>query len=191
MMSVMYCASWQIRVTEPVWILDRVAVAAHRRQLAEHGGHRSGLDPARLAEALAWPHRLYAAINGSRRYEELAAAYAESVIKLRPFEEGNLRTAFLLAMLFLRLNGVAMPAPLSEKYAAFIAFAGGRLNRVAFAEWMALRRLANDNPGRTVVKVRVSDNHVTQMTILKGPDKAPELVAKARRRKPSGVPPQQ
>lgn len=178
-------------MTEPAWIQDGVAVAAHRRQMAEHGGRRSGFDPARLAEALAWPHQLYAAVNGCRGCEELAAAYAESVIKLRPFEEGNLRTAFLLAMLFLRLNGVALPAPLAEKYAVFVAFAGDRLNRASFAEWMSLRRLANQNVGRTVVKVRVSGNQVTQMAILKGAATAPDPAEKTSRHKQLGETPEQ
>lgn len=182
MTSGMFCVSWPIKVTEPVWILDRVALAAHQRQLAEHGGLRGGFDRERLSEALSWPRRLYAAVNGSRRCEELAAAYAEAVIKLRPFEEGNLRAAFLLAMLFLRLNGISLPAPLPEKFSVFVSFVRGQMTRQSFAEWMAMRRLANLHGGRTVVRVRVSDNQVTQMTVLKS-------TTKAGRRKISGIKP--
>ncbi len=165
-MSETFCVNWHNAVSDPVWILDRVALAAHLRQLSEHGGWRTGFDPGRLAEALAWPRRIYSAINGSQRTEELAAAYAEAVIKLQPFEEGNIRTAFLLAILFLRLNGILLPAQPKEKLSAISRLARGKISRAVFAEWITLRQLANANPGKAVVKIRVANNKITQVSIL-------------------------
>jgi death-on-curing protein len=156
-------------MSEPVWILDRVALAAHQRQMAEHGVRRPGYDPERLAQALAWPKNLLSAADQGLRGVDLAAAYAEAALKFRPFDEGNLSVALLWAMLFLRLNGLALPAPLGEKYQVFKAMANGEMNRAALAEWMSLRHLANEKNARTVVRVRVSKNKITRVTILNAP----------------------
>jgi death-on-curing protein len=153
-------------MSEPVWILDRVALAAHQRQMAEHGGRRLGYDPDRLAQALEWPKNILSATDQGLRGVDLAAAYAEAALKFRPFDEGNAAVALLWAMLFLRLNGLSLPAPLTEKYAVFKAVASGEMNRAALAEWMSLRHLANEKNARTVVRVRVSKNKVTHVAIL-------------------------
>lgn len=153
-------------MSEPVWILERVALAAHQRQMAEHGSHRTGYDPARLAQALAWPRQLLKATGEGMRAVDLAAAHAEAVFKFKPFGQGNAGAALLWAMLFLRLNGLFLPAPLGEKYAVFTAMARGEMNRASLAEWMSLRHLANEKNAHTVVRVRVSKNKVTRVTVL-------------------------
>jgi death-on-curing protein len=156
-------------MSEPVWIHERVALAAHQRQMAEHGGRRLGHDAERLAQALAWPKNLLSAAEQGLRGVDLAAAYAEAALKFRPFDEGNAGVALLWAMLFLRLNGLSLPAPLGEKYAIFKAMASGEMNRASLAEWMSLRHLANEKNARTVVRVRVSKNKVTRVTVLNPP----------------------
>lgn len=153
-------------MSEPVWILDRVALAAHQRQQAEHGRRRAGHDPARLAEALAWPKKLLGAAKGGLRAADLAAAYAEAALKFKPFDEGNTGVALLWAMLFLRLNGLALPAPLAEKSAVFKALAQGQMTRAALADWMSLRHLANEKNARTVVRLQVNKNKVTRVAVL-------------------------
>lgn len=156
-------------MSEPVWILDRVALAAHQRQMAEHGCRRPGHDPERLAQALAWPKTLLSAAGQGLRGVDLAAAYAEAALKFRPFHEGNAGVALLWAMLFLRLNGLSLPAPPVEKFAIFKAMARGELSRAALAEWMSMRHLANEKNARTVVRVRVSKNKVTHVAVLNTP----------------------
>jgi death on curing protein len=163
-------------MSEPTWILERVALAAHQRQMAEHGGRWLGYDPERLAQALAWPKELLIVAKEGMRAVDLAAAYAEAALKFKPFDEGNAGVALLWAMLFLHLNGLSLPAPLAEKYAAFKAMAKGEMNRASLAEWMSMRHLANEKNARTVVRVRMNKNKITRVTVLKAsPDGASPL----------------
>ncbi|MGH9890651.1 MAG: hypothetical protein ACREA0_01430 [bacterium] len=45
---------------EPIWVLDDVVEAIHKRQLAEHGGAVGIRDAGLLASALAGPKHLFA-----------------------------------------------------------------------------------------------------------------------------------
>jgi death-on-curing protein len=136
-----------------VWILNRVALALHRRQLAEHGG-APGFDLVRLSMALGWPKTVAILAEGRASANDLAAAYADGILRLRPFQSGNERTAYLLAHLFLALNGAQLPATRPERLAVFTALAGGALTRAQYAQWMAMRQFADRSKAASVVGVR-------------------------------------
>jgi len=136
-----------------VWILNRVALALHRRQLAEHGG-APGFDLVRLSMALGWPKTVSILAEGRASVNDLAAAYADGILRLRPFESGNERTAYLLAHLFLALNGAKLPATKHERLAVFTALAAGALTRAQYAQWMTMREFADRSNAATVVGVR-------------------------------------
>ena len=65
----------------PTWLLNRAVLAAHRRQLAEHGG-ASGFDLVRLALALGWPKTVLAFTDAQVTLYDLAAAYSEALLRL-------------------------------------------------------------------------------------------------------------
>ncbi len=158
-------------MAEPVWILPRVAVAAHTRLLNEHRGRAYGFDTVRLSMALAMPRNVMALFGARARMVDMAASYAWSINRLKPFDEGNAATACLLAMLFLRLNGVELPAPASEKYAVFEGLASGRLGPSALVHWMKTRHLANVAGTSRVVGVQVRKGRVANVTVI---DRAPQ-----------------
>lgn len=133
------------------WITNRTAIAIHGRQLAEHRG-APGVNTVRLVAALGWPRTLWAYSDGSASLFELAAAYAEGVLCLRPFVSGNARIGYLLAIVFLAVNGVRMPIRLTDQLAAFRAFAAGEVDRRVFAQWLHIRSVAQE--GTTVIGVR-------------------------------------
>jgi len=147
----------------PIWLLNRTVLAAHRRQLAEHGG-ASGVDLSRLALALGWPKTVLAFADSRVTVYDLAAAYSEALLRLRPFDSNNERLAYLLAKLFLSLNGAQMPAAPAEQLAMLLALRTGAIGRARYAQWMLMRRLvqqgaavigvARDRSGR-VLKVGV------------------------------------
>ena len=164
---------------EPVWILQRVAIAAHTRLLNEHRGRAYGYDPIRLSMALAMPRNVFALFGARARMMDMAASYAWSVSRLKPFDEGNSATACLLAMLFLRLNAVELPAPASEKFAVFEGLASGRLGPSALVHWMKTRFLANVAGTSRVVGVQVRKGRVANVTVIDrehAPDPAIEHV---------------
>ena len=117
-----------------VWIPREVAVAIHRRVLAEHGGSGGVRDSGRLDAALARP-RQQAAYNDPDRYA-LAATYADGMVRNHPFVDGNKRVAFLLAYVFLRRNGIRLVAAEDSATRHVMALAAGDIDATAFAAWL-------------------------------------------------------
>jgi death-on-curing protein len=129
-------------VNEPVWILDEVVEAIHKRQLAEHGGATGIRDAGLLQSALARPKHLSAYAGREVALARLAAAYAFGIVRNHPFVDGNKRTGFVVSMLFLRMNGYVVAASQEEKYQAFIALADGRLDEDGLGAWLGSRAQA-------------------------------------------------
>jgi death-on-curing protein len=123
-------------VSEPGWVLDAVVEAIHKRQLAEHGGGTGIRDAGLLSSALARLQHVYAYAAGEVTLAQLAAAYAFGIARNHPFVDGNKRTAFVVAMLFLRLNGQTVQASPDDLYDTFIALADGRLDDASLAAWL-------------------------------------------------------
>lgn len=65
----------------------------------------------------------------------LAAAYAFGVARYHPFVDGNKRTAWVLARLFLRLNDVAISFEPEDATRAMLALAAGELSEDELADW--------------------------------------------------------
>ena len=119
---------------EPIWVLPSVVAAVHDAQLAEHGGAAGERDAGLLASALARPRNLHA--YGETDVCRLAAAYASGIVRNHPFIDGNKRTAFLAAYVFLGLNGLDLGADEVEAAAAMLMLASGDLEEEAFADWL-------------------------------------------------------
>ena len=119
---------------EPVWLLDSVVLAMHERLLSEHGGASGIRDAALLDSALARPRQLLA--YGDPDVFEMAAAYASAMVRNHPFVDGNKRTAFMCAYVFLARNGFQLMAPEVDAAQAVIDLAAGDLAEDAFASWL-------------------------------------------------------
>jgi death-on-curing protein len=145
--------------------MNRTALAAHRRLLAEHGGP-TAVDLGRLCLALGWPKTVLALAERGASVHELACSYAEAILRVRPFSGSNERMAYLLALMFLAINGVALPAGAQEKYAMFRTFESGVIDRPKFAQWMLMRTVAQG--GGTVIGVRRNaQGKVTSLGLVK------------------------
>lgn len=107
----------------------------HRRQLAAHGGTWGLRDPGSLAAALAHPRQVFADGEDVDR-NALAAAYAASIFRSRPFVDGNKRTAFMAASSYLGLNGATIEAEEAEVVYVVRALAAGDLDEEGFAAWL-------------------------------------------------------
>jgi death-on-curing protein len=120
---------------EPAWVLDEVVPAIHQRQLAEHGGSGGIRDAGLLASALAKPKQFFSYGGDEATLYRLAAAYAAGIIRNHPFIDGNKRTAFVVSMLFLRLNGIEIHASQTQKYVMFLSVAEGKTDELMLANW--------------------------------------------------------
>jgi death on curing protein len=122
---------------EPVWLDATDALAIHDRQLAEHGGGTGVRDIGMLESALGRPVNRWA--YGEDDPAALAAAYAFGVARNHPFIDGNKRTAWVLARLFLVLNGHALVFTPEDAITTVLALAAGELSEEELADWFRTR----------------------------------------------------
>ena len=119
--------------TEPEWLSLDIALAVHDRQLAEHGGPTGVRDQGMLESALARPLNQWT--YGEDDLCALAAAYAYGIARNHPFTDGNKRTAWVLARLFLMLNGQALSFTPRMAIDLVLALAAGELSEDELADW--------------------------------------------------------
>ena len=125
--------------TEPVWIEVDLVYAIHDRQLAEHGGPVGVRDAGALESALARARNRWT--YGETDMCALAAAYAYGMARNHPFSDGNKRTAWVLARLFLALNGVKIAFTPEDAIQTVLRLAGGDLGEEALAQWFRDNRV--------------------------------------------------
>jgi len=117
-----------------IWLNRAVVLAVHDIQLAEHGGGAGVRDAGLLDSALARPLNLVA--YGEPDAPALAAAYGYGISRNHPFIDGNKRTGYVAAEMFLRLNGYRLPATDADCVLTMLAVAAGDLSEDDFAAWL-------------------------------------------------------
>jgi death-on-curing protein len=123
------------------WIGAEVLYAIHDRQIAEHGGLDGVRDPGAVESALARPQNL--AAYGEPNVAALAAAYAFGLARNHGFADGNKRTAWVIARLFLADNETRLKFDPADAVKTVESLAAGAISEGQFAEWIPQR------PGRT------------------------------------------
>jgi len=117
-----------------VWLARPVIDAVHDQLLAAHGGSTGVREEDLLESALARPQHL--AAYGTPDVCDLAAAYAGGIARNHPFADGNKRTGFMAAYIFLARNGLTLLASEVEATQGMVALAAGDLEEAAFAAWL-------------------------------------------------------
>lgn len=113
------------------WLKREVVDTFHAEQLLEHGGLAGIKDENALEAALARP--INKAAYGEPTIYELAAAYLFGLAKNHPYSDGNKRTAFVAAYVFLRLHGWRVEATQGEIIEFVLAVAAGEIDEVGAA----------------------------------------------------------
>ena len=116
------------------WIERDAVLCIHEEQLLEHGGGSGIRDASLLDSALARPLQL--ANYGVPDAFDLAAAYAFGIARNHPFIDGNKRTAWVVARVFLILHGWDRNATDEQCYLHMIQLAAGEIEQDAFAGWL-------------------------------------------------------
>lgn len=117
------------------WLRRELIIAAHRAQIAQHGGSPGIRDEGLLDAALARPEQL-AHYEPASDLPSLAAAYLFGITGSHPFIDGNKRVAYAAAEVFLVLNGYVTQASQVEKYRLAIGAAAGELTEEQIADWL-------------------------------------------------------
>ncbi len=121
---------------EPIWLSKPALLAIHGLLLTEHGGAVGLRDEGLLESAMAGPlnHFQY----GETDICQLAASYANALTRNHPFVDGNKRTAFAAAGIFLELNGYRLRATESDAVLAVLALSKGEIDSQEFGNWLRI-----------------------------------------------------
>lgn len=134
------CASWPsdggtgVSRPEPIWIRKDVLLAVHGRLLAEFGGSPGIRDEGLLESALARPQQFWAYSDPDLC--DLAAGYAQGVVRNHPFVDGNKRAGFMAAFIFLMRNGQRPSPSESETVVMTRALAASEIDESEYAAWL-------------------------------------------------------
>jgi death-on-curing protein len=118
----------------PLWLQKQAVLAIQQTLLADFGGAPGLRDEGLLDSALDRARNLHG--YGKPDLAALAAAYAAGIVANHPFIDGNKRTGFLAAYIFLDRNGLDLTASEAEATAMTLALAAGEITETVFADWL-------------------------------------------------------
>ena len=119
---------------EPVWLDREDALGVHDMMLAHYGGASGLRDSGLLDSALSRPLNHHA--HGEQSLHALAALYAAGVVRNHPFVDGNKRTGFMLAAVFLEINGWELTADEESVVQMTRGLASGKVSEEEYRAWL-------------------------------------------------------
>lgn len=118
----------------PKWLSKAQVLYIHEIAIKRYGGSFGIRDEGLLESALARAENYFA--YGEPDLFLLAATYAEGIARNHPFIDGNKRTAYTAASLFLHVNGYTLiVSSVSEQITLFENLAAGQVSREELAEF--------------------------------------------------------
>lgn len=136
-MIVKSCGYW--RNDDMALVRPDLVYAVHEAQLAQHGGLDGIRDKNAVESALTHPQQLASYGNPTPDAAALAAAYAFALACNHGFSDGNKRTAWVVARVFLADNDALLRFTALDAIRAMEATAGGTMTETQLADWFRLR----------------------------------------------------
>ena len=122
-------------MSEPRWLARNDVELIHEEMIEIGGGSHGLRDAALLESALARPQNLHA--YGEDDTFQLAASYAEGIARNHAFVDGNKRTAFATADVFLAENGYNLDRANDLEHVEMMEKLGqGQITREDAAEYL-------------------------------------------------------
>ncbi len=119
---------------EPCWLSLSEILALHEKLLALFGGAVGIRDKTLLESALDRPRNLLA-YEGADLFA-LAASYADGIVNNHAFVDGNKRTGFIAAALFLETNSYKLSASEEEAVTMTLGLAAKTTSAAEYAQWL-------------------------------------------------------
>ena len=104
--------------------------------IARFGGTDGIRDRGLLESALARPANIYH-YDRKAQITQLAAAYAGGIIQNHPFVDGNKRTGFMAAYMFLDINGSTLVADEVSATAMTLSLTASEIDENDYGTWLA------------------------------------------------------
>lgn len=121
------------------WIQPSLVYAVHDMQISRHGGLTGLRDKNGVESALARAEQLSTYGEPSPDAADLAAAYAYGLARNHGFSDGNKRTAWVIARVFLLDNGEVLRYTDIEAIHLMQGVAGGTISEAELADWFRRR----------------------------------------------------
>lgn len=121
-------------MNEPIWLDKSTIIMFHDFQIERHGGSNGVRDETLLDSAMGKPKNVYAYDQGD--LFDMAASYSFGIAKNHPFIDGNKRTSFVSAALFLELNGLSLVADKAEAVVMTVSMANSEITQDNYAQWL-------------------------------------------------------
>jgi len=122
-------------MNEPNWLSRETVEIIHNKSIQQAGGSHGLRDAGLLESALARPQNQYA--YGEHDIFQLAASYAESISHNHPFVDGNKRTSFHSAEVFLRKNDhELLPSKGNSHADMMVDLAQGKITREEAGQYL-------------------------------------------------------
>ena len=119
-----------------VWVARETLFSLHEASIARFGGTLGMRDSGLLESALHRPQNAHA--YGEKDIFILASALGGGIIKNHPFLDGNKRTGFLAAALFLECNGQSFSSIEQDVVLKTLGLAAGEVSEAEYAKWLRL-----------------------------------------------------
>lgn len=121
---------------EPIWLIKSAVLAVHNMMIARFGGTNGVRDEGLFESALARPSNIYH-YDHNAQITQLAAAYAGGIIQNHPFVDGNKRTGFMAAYMFLDINGSTLIADEVSATTMTLSLAASEVDENDYGIWLA------------------------------------------------------
>ena len=121
------------------WVRRDLVYAVHDMQLARYGGLAGLRDQNLVESALSRPEQLHTYGQPPPDAAQLAAAYAYGLARNHGFSDGNKRTAWVVARVFLADNDIQLVFSEIDAIHTMQAVASGTLDEQQLAVWFRQR----------------------------------------------------
>jgi len=121
---------------QPIWLTEDEVAAINAQAVALFGGLSGDVrDETLLKAALGRPLNKWHYDDPKPDIFALAAAYGFALVKGHPFRDGNKRTAYIAAVVFLELNGITRAPDQADIVTTMRGAADGSVSEADLATW--------------------------------------------------------
>lgn len=120
----------------PRWLSRQVVDAIHEDQRQQHGGNTGVLNDGSIESALARARHQFEYSGKKTDLLERAACYIFGIAKNHGYADANKRTAYMVGLTFLRINGIRIDASAHDVLRLMIDVATDVSDEAAITEWL-------------------------------------------------------
>ena len=121
----------------PHWLSRQVVDAIHEDQRQQHGGNAGVLNDGSIESAFARARHRFEYTGAGLL--ECAACYVFGIAKNHGYVDANKRTAYLVGLTFLRVNGLRIDASAEDILRLMLDVATDITDESAITEWLRIR----------------------------------------------------